>query len=185
MAAIILLLCSLASLVSISSAETCSNYSFPSNQVFGSCLDLPVLQASLHWNYSRLTTKVQIAYRATQIPKGWIAWALNPMGRSMIGSQALVAFRHFNGSMIAYSTSITSYNPSMLPSELGIPVSDISAEYVDRQMIIFGVLGPLGNQTSFIHVWQSGSTVVENIPQVHPLSGQNVESLGLINFLSS
>ncbi|GMI69143.1 hypothetical protein like AT5G47530 [Hibiscus trionum] len=183
----ILLLCSLsfASLVSISTAEACSNYSFPSNQVFGSCIDLPVLQASLHWNYSQLTTKVHIAYRATQIPKGWIAWALNPMGRGMIGSQALVAFRHFNGSMIAYSTSITSYNPSMLPSELGIPVSDISAEYVDKQMIIFGVLGPLGNQTSFIHVWQGGSTVLENIPQVHPLSGENVESLGLINFMSS
>ncbi|KAL4367595.1 hypothetical protein GQ457_05G004730 [Hibiscus cannabinus] len=146
-------------------------------------MDLPVLQASLHWNYSQLTTKVQIAYRATQIPIGWISWALNPLGRGMIGSQALLALRHANGSMIAYSTSITSYNPSMLPGELGIPVSDVSAEYVDQQMIIFGVLGPLGNRTSFNHVWQCGSTVSENIPQVHPLSGQNVESMGLINFL--
>ncbi|PPR82641.1 hypothetical protein GOBAR_AA38071 [Gossypium barbadense] len=56
-------------------------------------------------------------------------------------------------SMIAYSTSITSYNPSMQPGELSIPVSDVSAEYVNEQMIIFGVLGPLGNQTSFNHVW--------------------------------
>ncbi|MBA0634740.1 hypothetical protein Godav_029292 [Gossypium davidsonii] len=71
----------------------------------------------------------------------------------MIGSQALVASRHYNDSMIAYSTSITSYNPSMQPWELSIPVSDISAEYVNEQMIIFGVLVPLGNQTSFNHVW--------------------------------
>ncbi|XP_039029242.1 cytochrome b561 and DOMON domain-containing protein At5g47530-like [Hibiscus syriacus] len=146
---IILLLCSLTSLVSISSSETCSNYSFPGNQVFASCIDLPVLQASLHWNYSQLTTKVQIAYRAVQIPRGWIAWALNPMGRGMIGSQALLAFRHSNGSMIAYSTSIASYNPPMLPSELDIPVTDISAEYVDKQMIVFGVLGPLGESNEF------------------------------------
>ncbi|PPD79725.1 hypothetical protein GOBAR_DD23356 [Gossypium barbadense] len=76
--------------------------------------------------------------------------AINPIGRGMIGSQALVAFRHYNDSMIAYSTS---YNPSMQPWELSIPVSDISAEYVNEQMIIFGVLVPLGNQTSFNHVW--------------------------------
>ncbi|KAE8685919.1 hypothetical protein F3Y22_tig00111088pilonHSYRG00141 [Hibiscus syriacus] len=130
--AIILLLCSLTSLVSISKAETCSNYSFPSNQVFDSCMDLPVLQASLHWNYSQLTTKYD----------------------------RLLDFSH------------------------KLPVSDISAEYADKQMIVFGMLGPLGNQTSFNHVWQGGSTVSDNIPQgINPMSPEMTGTCALVAFL--
>ncbi|XWS75848.1 hypothetical protein CRYUN_Cryun01aG0127200 [Craigia yunnanensis] len=182
---IILLICSLTSLVFISPAQTCSNYTFPGNQVFNSCTDLPVLQAFLHWNYSPFTTKVQIAYRATQTPSGWIAWAINPTGSGMIRSQALVAFCNSSGNMIAYTTPITSYNPSMLPGQLSIPVSDLSAEYVTNEMIIFAVLGPLGDQTTFNHIWQAGSSVSNNIPQIHPLSGQNVLSLGQLDFLST
>ncbi|XWS47338.1 hypothetical protein CRYUN_Cryun14cG0143800 [Craigia yunnanensis] len=180
----IMLICTLTSLVFISSAHTCSNYTFPGNEFFHSCIDLPVLQAYLHWNYSPFTRKVQIAYTATQTPSGWIAWAINPNGRGMIGSQALVAFRNSNGSMIAYTTPLTSYNPSMQPGELSIPVSDVSTEYVNNEMIIFAVLGPLGAQTSFNHVWQAGSSVSNNIPRVHPLYGQNVLSLGPLDFLS-
>lgn len=103
----------------------------------------------------------------------------------MIGSQALVAFRNSNGGMIAYATPITSYNPTMLPGELSITVSNLSAEYVNNEMIIFAVLGPLGGaQTSFNHVWQAGSSVSDNIPQVHPLYGQNIMSMGQLNFVS-
>ncbi|XVE78341.1 hypothetical protein DITRI_Ditri13aG0137000 [Diplodiscus trichospermus] len=179
----ILMIISLTSLIFISSAQICSNYSFPGNEIFDSCVDLPVLQAYLHWNYSPITRKAQIAYTAAQTPSGWIAWALNPRGRGMIGAQALVAFRYSNGSMIAYTTPITSYNPSMQPGDLSIPVSDISAEYVNNEMIIFAVLGPLGTQTSFNHVWQAGTSVSDNIPQAHALYGQNVLSLGQLDFV--
>ncbi|XVF81498.1 hypothetical protein PTKIN_Ptkin15bG0160000 [Pterospermum kingtungense] len=183
----ILLICTIISLVFTSSAhETCSHYRFPGNEVFSSCTDLPYLQAYLHWNYSPVTRKLQIAYTAIQAPSGWIAWGINPRGRGMIGSQALVAFRNSNGSMMAYATPITSYNPTMLPGELlSFPVSNISAEYVNNEMIIFAVLGPLGAQTSFNHVWQAGSSVSnDNIPQVHPLYGQNIMSMGQLNLLS-
>ncbi|XVF31868.1 hypothetical protein REPUB_Repub17cG0031400 [Reevesia pubescens] len=182
---IIFLICTLTSLLFISSAQTCSNYTFPGNEVFfNSCTQLPLLQAFLHWNYSPSTRKVEIAYRATQTPNGWISWALNPTGSGMIRSQALVAFRNSNGSMIAYTTPITSYNPSMQPGELSFPVSHISTEYVDSEMIIFAVLGPLGDQTTFNHVWQAGSSVSNNIPEVHPLSGDNIVSVGLLDLLS-
>ncbi|OMP10782.1 hypothetical protein COLO4_04267 [Corchorus olitorius] len=140
---LILLICILTSLVFISPAQTCLDYPFPGGEVFHSCTHLPVLDASLHWTYFPSNSTVQIAYRAAQTPTGWIAWAINPMGTGMVGSQAFVAFRHSNGSMIAYTTPIPSYNPSMEPEKISIPVSDISTVYVNSEMIIFAVLGPL------------------------------------------
>ena len=61
---------------------------------------------------------------------------------------------------------------------------DISTEYVNNEMIIFAVLGPLGAQTSFNHVWQAGSSVSNNIPQVHPLYCQSVLLSRPLDFLS-
>ncbi|XP_030928192.1 cytochrome b561 and DOMON domain-containing protein At5g47530-like isoform X1 [Quercus lobata] len=173
----ILIICIVISLVYISSAQTCSNYTFSTNQVFNSCIDLPVLQSHLHWNYIPSTRSIQIAYRATQTSTGWIAWAINPTGTSMIGSQAIVAFLNANGTMTAYTTPITSYNPSMKQAALSFRVSNISATYAKNEMTIFGVVGPLNNGTTVNHVWQAGSSVVNNIPQMHPTSGPNIQSV--------
>ncbi|XP_021887502.1 cytochrome b561 and DOMON domain-containing protein At5g47530-like [Carica papaya] len=167
----------------VSSAENCSTYKFPGNQVFNSCIDLPVLQAHLHWNYIPLTKSIQIAYRASQSITGWIAWGINPTGLGMVGTQALVAFRSSNGSMEAHTTPITSYMPLMQPRNLSFPVSNISAEYANQEMIIFAMLGPLRNRTAFNHTWQAGHSVSSNnIPQIHSTEGPNVESVGTVNF---
>lgn len=124
-----------------------------------------------------------MAYRANQTSLGWIAWAINPTGTGMVGSQALVAFRGSNGSMIAYTTLINSYSPSMQPGNLSFPVSDISATYSFKEMIIFALVGPLPNGTTVNHVWQAGG-LVGNVPMTHALSGDNLLSKGTINFLS-
>ncbi|THG22519.1 cytochrome b561 and DOMON domain-containing protein At5g47530-like [Camellia sinensis] len=176
--------CVLVSFFLVSSAQTCINDTFTSNRVFDSCNDLPYLQAHLHWNYNQSTGEVEIAYRAHQISEGWIAWAINPTETGMIGSQALVAFRDANGSMTAYPTSITSYNPSMLPVNLSFQVSNISAEYSANVMTIFAVIGPLDNGTIANHVWQAGSSISDNIPQIHSTSTANLQSLGTLDFLS-
>lgn len=171
-------------LVYSSSAQTCSNYTFSTNQVFNSCVALPVLQAHLHWNYIPSTRSIEIAYRATQTSTGWIAWAINPTGTGMVGSQAIVAFQKSDGSMRAYTTAITSYRPSMQPGALSFQVSNISATYADNEMAIFAVVGPLNNGTTVNHVWQAGSSVANDIPQMHPLSGANIQSMGKMDFLS-
>ncbi|KAL5794261.1 hypothetical protein ACOSP7_002855 [Xanthoceras sorbifolium] len=176
--------CIILSFFLTSLAQTCKKYTFPSNHVFNSCRDLTVLDAHLHWTYLPPTKSVHIAYRATQTPTGWISWAINPTGSGMIGSQAIVAFRHLNGSMNVYPTPINSYNPSMSPGALTIPISNISATYANKEMTIFAFLGPLVNGTTFNHVWQAGSTVSNSIPQIHSTSGPNVESLETLDFLS-
>lgn len=178
------ILCIVVSLLLVSSAQTCSNYTFSTNRVFSSCSDLPYLQAHLHWNYISSTKRVQIAYRATQASDGWIAWGINPTGTGMVGSQAIVALRHSKGSMTAYTTAITGYSPSMNPGTLSFSVSNISAEYSHNEMRIFAVIGPLSNGTVVNHVWQSGSSVSNDIPQMHSTSGENVQSIGKLDFQS-
>ncbi|KAL0001535.1 hypothetical protein SO802_015316 [Lithocarpus litseifolius] len=157
---------------------------FSSFQIIQRRISSLVLQSHLHWNYIPSTRSIQIAYRATQTSTGWIAWAINPTGTSMIGSQAIVAFLNANGTMTAYTTPITSYNPSMKQAALSFRVSNISATYAKNEMTIFGVVGPLNNGTTVNHVWQAGSSVEYNIPQMHPTSGPNIQSVGILDFLS-
>ncbi|MCL7031181.1 hypothetical protein MKW94_025188 [Papaver nudicaule] len=142
--------------VKVVSAQACSNHTFPSNKVFRSCSKLPYLNANLHWNYIASTKKIEIAYRAPQTSNGWIAWGVNPTGTGMAGSQVIVAFRHSNGSMIAYPTQLKSYKPSMQPESLSFPVSNIKTEYSNNEIMIFAVIGPMDN-SNVNHVWQAGS----------------------------
>ncbi|GMH12574.1 hypothetical protein Nepgr_014415 [Nepenthes gracilis] len=80
---------------------------------------------------------VQIAYRDSQTTDGWIAWAINPTGTGMLGSQALVAFdNRTTGVPVVYSTPVTSYAPLMQPATLSFPVSNLSAEYSNGEMVI-------------------------------------------------
>ncbi|KAL9679569.1 hypothetical protein QQ045_017435 [Rhodiola kirilowii] len=166
-----------------SSAQSCSNHTFPSNKLFTSCTDLPSLNAYLHWNYIKPTQHLQIAFRATQDPNGWTAWAINPTGTGMVGSQAIVAFRSSNGSLTVYPTPITSYVPSMEPGALSFDVANLTAEYFENEMIIYAVLGPLNGSSSVNHVWQVGS-VYDDVPQAHSMFGENTRSLGTLELFS-
>ncbi|XP_057792958.1 cytochrome b561 and DOMON domain-containing protein At5g47530-like [Salvia miltiorrhiza] len=186
MASLLLLLNILATVsLTSSSSLSCHNHTFSSNRVFTSCTHLPSLEAHLHWNYTPSLSQVSIAYRAKQVPKGWIAWAINPTSTGMVGSQALVAFRSSNGSMRVYTTAIASYNPSMLPAQISLPVSNISAEYIGNEMIIYAAVGPLQNGSIVHHVWQAGASVSSNIPQIHSTSPSHLQSMGTIDFLSA
>ncbi|XP_008783091.1 cytochrome b561 and DOMON domain-containing protein At5g47530-like [Phoenix dactylifera] len=165
-----------------SAAQSCSSYTFSSNKVFSSCTELPHLGASLYYNHTAPTDTISIAFKAPQTSTGWVAWGLNPAGTKMVGSQAIVAFFHSNGSMVAYPTQLDSYAPSMAPGAPSFPVSDLSTEYVNKEMIIFATLGLVGGGSKFSHVWQEGSTVLNDVPKAHSTTGENIQSLGTIDF---
>ncbi|WOL13661.1 cytochrome b561 and DOMON domain-containing protein [Canna indica] len=179
---LLLLVLSFSPLPSIIAQSSCSSYTFSSNKVFSSCTDLPYLGASLHYNHDASTNKVSVAFKAPQSSAGWVAWGLNPNGTKMVGSQAVVAFFHSNGSMVAYPTQLDSYAPSMAPAQLSFPVTDVSAEYVNKEMIIFATLGLVGGGSKFNQVWQEGSTVLNDVPKAHSTAGVNIKSLGTIDF---
>ncbi|KAF3336442.1 auxin-induced in root cultures protein 12-like protein [Carex littledalei] len=165
-----------------SNAESCSSYTFSDNKAYSSCTDLPHLGAALHYNQATSSNAIDIAFRAPQSHSGWVAWGLNPKGPSMVGSQVLVAFFHSNGSLVAYPTQLDSYSPSMAPGDLTFPVSHVSAEYINKEMIIYATLSLPKAKTKFNHVWQAGSTVASDVPGVHPTSGENVLSKGTVEF---
>ncbi|ONK70124.1 uncharacterized protein A4U43_C05F30510 [Asparagus officinalis] len=185
MALFLFLLLSLISFPLSSTEQACSSYAFSSSpEPFTSCVDLPHLNSSLHWSRSQ-SSAVCIAYRAPQSPNGWIAWGVNPNSSSMVGTHALVAFHHSNGSMVAYPTILDSYSPSLKPQKLGFPVYNVSAEYVKGDMVIYATVGLIGAgegdaAAKFNQVWQEGSRVVDGVPAMHSVSGDNVLSKGSI-----
>lgn len=172
---------------SLSDAQSsCASYTFSSNQAYASCASLPRLGATLHYNYTKDTNTVSVAFRAPLSKAGWVAWGLNPNGTGMVGSQAVVAFQHSNGSLVAYPTLLDSYAPSMAPAkaaELGFPVSDVAAEHVSgKEMVVYATVALPGKGSKFNHVWQQGSSVVDDVPAAHPTTGDNILSTGTVDF---
>ncbi|KAJ6941131.1 hypothetical protein NC651_007042 [Populus alba x Populus x berolinensis] len=169
--------------LSVSSlAQNCSSYSF-SNRTYSDCNVLSQLNCSLHWNYYPSNKTADIAFRKTGAStSNWIAWALNPSGGQMAGSQALVAYKHSNGSMLAYTTQVSA-SGSMQPASLNFGVPNISAESAGGVMIIFATLELSDRFVSTNQVWQEGPLSGDN-PGPHPLSTENKQSVGTVNFVS-
>ncbi|XP_010270148.1 PREDICTED: cytochrome b561 and DOMON domain-containing protein At5g47530-like [Nelumbo nucifera] len=179
-----LFLCVLISLFFSSSAQTCQSYTFSSNRQFSSCSDLPVLNSYLHWTYSPSAGSVQIAYRHTGVTtSNWVAWAINPTSQGMIGAQALVAYQQSNGSMLAYTSPVTSVSTSLAEGNLSFQVSDLLATFDNNEMTIFATIELPNNLTTVNQVWQVGP-VDQSTPRSHTTSGDNINSKGSLNFLS-
>lgn len=124
-----------------------------------------------------------IAFRKTGASTtNWIAWALNPTRQGMAGSQALVAYRHSNGTVIVYTTQVDA-SGSMQPASLSFGVPNISAEYTGGDMIIFATLQLSASLVTTNQVWQEGP-LSGGSPGRHPTTGQNIQSVGTVNFVS-
>lgn len=170
------------------SSSSCASYTFSSNQQYGSCAALPRLGATLHYNYTAAASTVAVAFRAAAGGRQGGGVGINPSGSGMVGTQAVVAFRHSNGSLVAYPTVLGSYAPSMAPAaakDLALPVSGVSAEENGKakEVVVYATVAlPAGKGTKFNHVWQQGSSVAGDVPAAHPTSGDNVLSVGSIDF---
>ncbi|KAJ4981247.1 hypothetical protein NE237_032084 [Protea cynaroides] len=181
----VLLFCVLISLFLSSSAQSCSSYTFSDkNRAFSKCSDLPVLNSFLYWTYNPSSGTVDIAYRRTGVSSSrWVAWAINPKGLQMVGSQALVAYQQSNGTMYAYTSSVDSYTTTLSQSSLSFSVSNLSAELQSNEMIIFATVELPNNSTTVNHLWQDGP-LSGNSPQSHVTTGNNVLSLETFDFSS-
>lgn len=169
----------LMSLCGQSIAQTCS-FSFSNNQIFNDCNALSVLNSYLHWNYHQENNTVDIAFRKSSAStSNWIAWGLNPSGQSMSGTQALVAYQT-GSTPVAYTTQLTN-SPSMQNQTLTFDVSNLSAEMVGTDMIIFATLHLNANLLSTNQIWQEGPLSGGN-PSIHSTSGDNMRSMGSVNF---
>ncbi|CAK7349089.1 unnamed protein product [Dovyalis caffra] len=164
-------------------AQTCRNYAFSGNRVYSNCNDLPQLSCSLHWNYDPSKMTADIAFRKTGAStSNWIAWALNPSGQMMAGSQALVAYQHTNGTVTAYTSPVTQ-TPTLQPGNLSFQVPSITAESSSGDMTIFATVQLDATLVATNQVWQEGP-LSGGSPAQHPTSGPNGRSMGTVNFAS-
>ena len=174
----------LISLFLLCSAQSCNNYVFASDKVFSTCNDLPYLNSFLHWTYDPSSGTAQIAFRHTGIASPrWVAWAINPEGKGMVGSQALVAFQKSDGTMSVYTSPVTGYQTQLQKGDLSFGVSDLSATYSNNEIVVFATLELPKNTTTVNQVWQDGP-VLNDSPGTHDLSGANVRSMATLNLLS-
>ncbi|XP_027088505.2 cytochrome b561 and DOMON domain-containing protein At4g17280-like [Coffea arabica] len=170
--------------LSSTSAQSCSKYKFAGNKVFSTCSDLPYLNSNLHWMYSPSSQSLEIAFRCMGTSSSrWVSWAINPTSQGMVGSQALVAFQKSDGTMRAYTSPIKGYQTRLQEGDLSFPVSDLSAIYLNNEMIIFATLKLQNSSSTLNQVWQEGPLSYDS-PGMHPTTGHNVQSMGTLNLLS-
>nr|XP_004243867.1 cytochrome b561 and DOMON domain-containing protein At5g48750 [Solanum lycopersicum] len=161
----------------------CSSFSFSNNQIFATCMPLPVLNSVLHWTYYPKNHTVDIAYRHGGVTDSdWVAWGLNIDGKMMVGTQCLVAYRDSSGEIHAYTSPVSSYATLLTEGALSFNVPRIEAEYSNNEFIIFATLQLPAGRTSFNQVWQNGAVVAGNILAAHAQSGDNLKSFGSVDF---
>ncbi|KAH0674823.1 hypothetical protein KY290_025254 [Solanum tuberosum] len=174
----------LLTLFTFSYGQNCSTHQFTNNNLFSTCNPLPVLNSFLHWTYHPDNHTVDLAYRHGGVTESsWVAWALNLDGTGMAGCQSLIAFRNSSGQIHAYTSPIAGYGTTLTEGALSFGVPRISAEFVRSEMIIFATLELPINRTSFTQVWQNGQ-VSEQALRVHQTSGDNMRSVGTVDFAS-
>ncbi|KAL9254037.1 Cytochrome b561 and DOMON domain-containing protein [Drosera capensis] len=172
-------------MITYSQAQSCKTYTFSNNNHYQSCNDLPVLDSFIHWNYNPSSATLQIAYRHAGVSSSgeWVAWAINLVSTGMVGSQALVAYKASNGTMVAYTAPITSIGTKLKPGDLSFTVSGLSAVYANNQITIFATIEVPGNKTTLNQVWQNGPLSGDS-PQTHVTSGANLHSMSTLHLVS-
>lgn len=164
----------------------CHSFKFPNNATFSACDDLPFLPCSIHWNYNASSTSIDIAFRKDYVEyHEWIAWAINPNGKGMVGAQAFVAFQKYDGTMEAYTSSINTYETTLEKGNLSFEVNDISASFANSTMIIYATFQLPGNHTLVNQVWQQGFVSKDNTIQPHSTVGNYIRSFGQLDFLDA
>jgi len=173
------------SFINLTTSLPCNSYTFPNNLNYARCSDLPVLDSSLYWNYNSKTSIVDVAFKKINVKdSSWIAWAINPISNGMIGSQALIGHRNFDGNFKVYTSSITSYQTMLQEGNISFPVSNISGMYLDGSMMIFASLQLPKNVSLVNHVWQEGLVSSDGRLRSHALTEANVQSFGTLDFQS-
>ncbi|KAF7803840.1 cytochrome b561 and DOMON domain-containing protein [Senna tora] len=193
---IVLCISVMTTLVFTSFAQTCSNYSFSTNNVFTNCRDLPHQNSFLHWTYDQGTGKLAIAFRhggmsTSSSSNRWVAWGINPkrnLNSAMLGAQALVAISQSNtGTPSVYTSSISNdYNdPNQLQQgTIAYNVTGFSATRQNDEIIIFATLTLPSGTTSLVHLWQEGPLSSASTPQRHPQDNEHFDSKEALDLLS-
>ncbi|KAL6511090.1 hypothetical protein OROGR_022214 [Orobanche gracilis] len=182
-----LLIAAVSLLISPALSITCdSQILSPRNTTFANCTALQALDAVLHWTYSP-TPKPTLSVAFTAAPassSGWVAWGLNPTATGMLGTQALVAFKQPNGSLVVKEYNISSYG-GISESKISYDVLNKSAvHYSGGNITIYATLELPEAQATVNQVWQVGAKLTGGVPAVHAMGKDNKDSKGELKLVS-
>ncbi|OIS98985.1 PREDICTED: cytochrome b561 and DOMON domain-containing protein At3g25290-like [Nicotiana attenuata] len=168
----------------LSYSMSCTSQKFTKNRIYEHCNDLPHLNCYIHWNYNSKDFSLNLAFVATPTkPNGWIAWGINPNATGMVGTQALIAFKQSNGSIVAKTFKLNSYK-SIVPGELAYRVTNIEAMYSNGMMVIFASVKLPEGMKELNQVWQVGSSVLNGtFPGIHDFQPENLNSKGKLDLM--
>ncbi|XAR48669.1 hypothetical protein NMG60_11031560 [Bertholletia excelsa] len=148
--------------------QSCSNFVFSRHKTFASCTDLPLLASFLHWNHDPSSRTLQIAYRRTNFLSKFLA---------------LIAYRRPGATMALFTSPINSYQAKMEQGTLGFPVTELSAIFVDDQIIIFATMELPTSSSTLYHVCQDGPVSGDSLG-LHEICGSHLQSMGTLNLTS-
>lgn len=171
-------------LISPSLSLTCTSQKFTNEKTFPDCMDLPQLDASLHYSYNSSNSSLSIAYVAAPAkPDGWVAWAINPTSTGMVGAQALLAFKS-NGAPAVKTYPISAYGP-IREGKLSFDVWDLSAESVDNKIALFASMKLDDKVNKVNQVWQVGPGVAGGVPLSHDMDEANTKATGVLTLVGA
>lgn len=155
---------------------TCKSQKLPANRTYANCTDLPTLSATLHFTYNATNRSLSVAFAATPTTaNGWVAWGVNPTGGGMVGTQALIAYKHDDGKLAVDTYNLTSYEKIDPVKKLSVDTWDIAAEESDGATTIFAVVKVPEKADNVSQVWQVGP-VVGGRPGKHEFKPDNLGS---------
>ncbi|KAK6132858.1 hypothetical protein DH2020_033389 [Rehmannia glutinosa] len=151
------------------------------------------LGAEFGWNFNIKSRRLDIAFGARlDAETGWLAWGLNPLGRQMVGTRALIGIKQHSGSLEWHKynvTELTKRGCQFLPSDdIGINVSDFSFVYLEKleyYAILATIFLPFEYNFSRINVvWQIGDAAAGSEPLMHANSLRNFDTAETVDLVS-
>ncbi|OAE25174.1 hypothetical protein AXG93_3217s1920 [Marchantia polymorpha subsp. ruderalis] len=151
---------------------------------YANCSDLLRQKASIAWNYTRHSNKMELAFSGHSLGEmGWVGLGINNRCSEMVGSDAWIAFRTINESSVqSYKLTDRLYNfPVLQTGPIDNDFRIISVSITDLNIVIHTSLQLKPNQTKFALVWNRGPSVLFMMPAPHALDEESLSSVAVMD----
>ncbi|BBN02509.1 hypothetical protein MPTK1_2g15890 [Marchantia polymorpha subsp. ruderalis] len=163
-------------------------------KTYAMCTDLQNQGCTLSWSFLPTGALqgggiLDVAFRTTLTgARGWAAWGINlELARSMVGTNALIAFNATNGTnVLPYKLPSNLRNPSpplLAASPIDLEVLSSHADIVPTTLetTIYASIRLPANLTTLNQVWNRGPAVAGFSPLIHDQTAATLSAYGTLD----